>query len=121
MSIGDIVIIGVLIAIGIFLLFAMFAIGIRKLSTSRLCLRIFENSAYKEIRCPRCTYGMQYLNPVTGERGPIPKSVRMVIRGRPTLGPRQANMFPCDTCGGQGYVTTRDPLVKENKGFREIT
>lgn len=99
--------------------FLYFASLFRRLSRSRFVIRRYDNEAYKEIRCPSCTYGAQYLHP-DGGRGPIPVSVRMVIRGREWMGTPQANIVKCHDCGGNGYTTTRDPDVPENQGLREI-
>lgn len=89
---------------------------------SRLVIRRYVNPAYYSKKCPHCTVGAQYLHPDTGW-GTIPKSVRMVIPGRLTLGPCQANIRSCNTCGGGGYVSTRRGIpanVAQDFGPREV-
>jgi hypothetical protein len=89
---------------------------------SRLVIRRYINPAYYEKKCPHCSMGAQYLHPDTGW-GPIPVSLRMVIKGRSTLGPRQANIRSCGTCGGGGRVSTRRSLpanAVQDFGPREV-
>jgi hypothetical protein len=89
---------------------------------SRLVIRRYANPAYYEKKCPHCTVGVQYLHHDTGW-GPIPVNVRMVIAGRMTLGPRQANIRSCSTCTGSGLISTRRGVpadVEQDFGPREV-
>lgn len=92
---------------------------VRKLARSRLVIRQFENAGYKDIRCPSCTLGTQYLDQEKGW-GPIPVPVRMIVSGRPWKNAGQANCRRCNDCGGNGYTATRDYTVP-NTGLRELT
>lgn len=92
------------IAIGCFGLWV--CAQIRKLSRSKFVIRRFVNPSYKEIRCPHCTLGTQYLHPEKGW-GPIPKSVRMITSDRTWKAAGQANCRRCGSCGGNGYTNTR--------------
>lgn len=101
----------VVVALGA--LFLWFVSLIRKLSRSRLVIRRFDNPAYEDIRCPSCTYGAQYLHPTRDHRGPIPVSVRMLVKGRSWLGTSQANIVKCNDCGGNGWTSTRNRDLKD--------
>jgi hypothetical protein len=108
-----------LVVIALGALYLWIAYLFRRLSRSRLVIRRFDNPAFNEIRCPSCTYGAQYLHPTNDTRGPIPVSVRMIIKGRSWIGTSQANILKCNDCGGNGWTSTRDKKV-ENTGLREI-
>lgn len=90
---------------------------IRRLSRSRMVIRRYDNEAYKEIRCPSCTLGAQYLS--GNGWGPIPRSVRMITSGHTYMGPPQANIRKCPNCAGNGYTSTRDRTVP-NYGLQEM-
>jgi hypothetical protein len=105
-------------AFGCFLLWL--ASMVRKFSRSRFVIRRYVNPAYKEIRCPHCTLGTQYLHPEAGW-GPIPHSVRMIVSGRPWRRAGQANCRRCHSCGGNGYASTRVRAdVAPDLGLREV-
>jgi hypothetical protein len=88
-------------------------------SRSRLTTRVFENPAFKEQRCSSCTYGAQYIHPIKG-RIPIPRHLRMVVRGQYSMGSPQANIVKCSDCGGIGWQSTRIPNVIDT-GYQELT
>lgn len=75
----------------------------RRLSRSRLTVKAYENRAYKDVKCKKCTVGMQYYKDPEGW-GPIPHAVRMVVRGKDWFRPRQANVRSCPHCAGSGHV-----------------
>jgi len=87
-------------------------------SRSRLTTRRFENPAFDEIRCKSCTYGAQYIHPEKG-RIPIPRHLRMVVRGQYTMGSPQANIVKCGDCGGSGWTSTRKPGYVDT-GYQEL-
>ena len=89
------------------------------LSRSRLTTRVFENKAYHQIRCPSCTYGVQYLHPDKGAI-PIPRHLRMVIKGRDYIGSPQANVMGCRDCGGSGWTSTKIKGAVD-VGYEELT
>lgn len=106
------------VAILIGVLFLWVCSLIRRLARSRFVIRRFDNPAYKEIRCPSCTLGAQYLG--SKGWGPIPHGVRMIVQGRNYMGPPQANIRKCPSCAGNGYTTTRDTEVEANYGLGEV-
>lgn len=107
-----------LVTIGLGVLFLWICARIRQFARSRFLIRNYTNEGYKEIRCPSCTLGTQYLHHETGW-GPIPRSVRMIVPGVMFKKAGQANCRRCNDCGGNGYTATRDETMPDT-GWVEV-